>query len=286
MQNYNELYHYGVLGMRWGRHRYQNKYGVVTNAGYAKSKKLEDEYRTLANTKTLTEKGLKRKAQIADEYKTITGRSIGLNKSLSKNTNAPDKDSDVASGGKNIKDMTNEELQAHNLRSQLENTYLTNQSRNDKPLNLNFYDVQGKRLKDMSNEELQVYNTRKQLEETYLKYQPKPEISKGKKFVSTVMTKVVAPVAIKAGQEYLKKIIDERGANKTVNKMADEATDSMRKQASKMAEEAVNSGRKAAEEMADEVWSGTVEDTPKYLHDFVKKLPKYMTSTPYLLTTK
>lgn len=35
---YNELNHYGVLGMKWGVRRYQNKDGTLTNVGKKRTK--------------------------------------------------------------------------------------------------------------------------------------------------------------------------------------------------------------------------------------------------------
>ena len=38
MMYYNELYHYGVKGMKWGVRRFQNKDGTLTSAGKKKYK--------------------------------------------------------------------------------------------------------------------------------------------------------------------------------------------------------------------------------------------------------
>ena len=45
----NEVYHYGVKGMKWGVRRYQNKDGTLTNAG---KKRLIEERRTKNTAKT------------------------------------------------------------------------------------------------------------------------------------------------------------------------------------------------------------------------------------------
>ena len=51
----NELYHFGVKGMKWGVRRYQNKDGSLTKAGRKKMAKLDKEYSKLIGQKRNTE---------------------------------------------------------------------------------------------------------------------------------------------------------------------------------------------------------------------------------------
>lgn len=63
----NELYHHGVIGMKWGVRRYQNRDGTLTAAGRKRAAKLQRDYTKLTGKKISgSEKEAPKKKTISD----------------------------------------------------------------------------------------------------------------------------------------------------------------------------------------------------------------------------
>lgn len=82
-----ELYHYGILGMKWGVRRYQTKSGSLTPAGKKRAAKSEDYVRAKAlKKKKLSQlsnselKELNNRMQLESQYRNLKKQNVSAGK--------------------------------------------------------------------------------------------------------------------------------------------------------------------------------------------------------------
>ena len=118
----NELYHWGVKGMKWGVRRYQNKDGTLTKAG---QKRYERDQRENSGKKKGNKVGqadpsrwvkedMERTKRLADSSKQLTNELSNINNKAIKNT--PKNRMDLSN-------MTDQELRNQINRELLERQY-------------------------------------------------------------------------------------------------------------------------------------------------------------------
>lgn len=118
----NELYHWGIKGMKWGVRRYQNKDGTLTNAG---QKRYERDQRENSGKKKGNKVGqadpnrwvkedMERTKRLADSSKQLTNELSTINNKAIKNT--PKNRMDLSN-------MTDQELRNQINRELLERQY-------------------------------------------------------------------------------------------------------------------------------------------------------------------
>lgn len=116
----NELYHHGILGMKWGVRRYQNKDGTLTAAGKRKlekeSVKIKKEESILKNRKATVAKFDK----LAEKKRKLEDEKESLDSTKKSKKVSPDK----VSSKKSLKDISDDDLKKLLDRARMEKDYL------------------------------------------------------------------------------------------------------------------------------------------------------------------
>lgn len=113
-----ELYHYGILGQKWGIRRYQNADGTLTSEGrermLAKARKYESKANTTIGESNSTKRKRAKLNQKAKDARYEVKKSDLKKARLKKSEN---------NAKRSVKDMSDDELRREIARAKLENEY-------------------------------------------------------------------------------------------------------------------------------------------------------------------
>lgn len=175
----DELYHYGIKGMRWGIRRTPDQLGYISSSSSSSSKTKARISRINAGTSDKIKKIKAKSKEQAKIAKAQAKANARIEKANAKAQAKIDKASDISSKRFpfKLKDKEN---------------------------------TKSKSIKDMSDEEIANKINRIRLENTLKSLTPE-KTSKGKAFVQSTINDVISPAARESGKKLLTKFMEEQG---------------------------------------------------------------------------
>lgn len=159
---YNELYHYGVLGMKWGQRRYQNKDGSYTAAGKKRYGKPYTVYDTVKNAEEVTRNSTS--SNNSSNASNNSGNSGNSSNTSNNSNNTSNNSSD--SSNKTVNKISG--TQALNQGSSaVKNITSTSVNTLNKMKDRDLSNIKRSDLSSMSDEQLRSAINREQLEKQY-----------------------------------------------------------------------------------------------------------------------